>query len=150
MTSTNPSTDPSAAADPSPSTDPDRATDPARAIDPAGPSDWTRGGMQLVFQRCDDCGQRWYFRRRFCPACGRTDPAGQVSSGLGTVHAVTTIHRAPDPGWRAVVPYTLVLVDLDDGFRAMGHGAGDLSIGQRVRGRIRPVAGRDLPWFDAD
>jgi len=110
-------------------------------------SDWVRGGEHLVFQACPRCAARWYFQRRFCPRCGAADPQERTSGGQGIVHAVTTIHRAPDPGWRDALPYTVVLVDLDDGFRAMGHGDATLVIDDRVVVSIRTVAGRRLPWF---
>lgn len=109
--------------------------------------DWVRGGDSLVFQSCRHCAARWYFRRGFCPRCGADDPREQPSNGQGCVHAVTTLHRAPDPAWRDALPYTLALVDLDDGFRALGHGAATLAIGDRVVVTIRTVAGRRLPWF---
>lgn len=110
-------------------------------------ADWTRGGDHLVFQACRSCAARWYFRRGFCPRCGAADPLDNLAAGGGVVHAVTTLHRAPDPGWRDALPYTVVLVDLDDGFRAMGHGATALAIGDRVVVSIRTVAERRLPWF---
>jgi len=113
------------------------------------PEDWTRGGRGLALQRCAGCGLVWYFRRDFCPGCGRPDPLALAADGAGTVEAVTVVHRAPSDAFRALAPYALVLVRLDEGPRAMGHGAPALAIGDRVRVAFRDVGGRPLPYFDA-
>lgn len=113
------------------------------------PIDWTQGGDRLVYQRCAACGHAFYFRRNFCPVCGASDPATRVSAGLGTVHARTLVHRAPNEAFRAVVPYGVVLVDLAEGVRVMAHGDIDLAIGMPVSGRIETIAGVRLPYFSA-
>ena len=56
----------------------------------------------------------------------------RVSRGEGTVFAVTVVARAPSDEFRALAPYTLVLVDLDEGFRLMGHAVPGVAIGDRV------------------
>jgi uncharacterized OB-fold protein len=114
------------------------------------PHDWTQGGDRLMHQRCKACGLVWYFHRGFCPGCGQADPADAASLGRGTVYASTLVHRAPNDEFRARVPYRLVLVDLDEGFRAMGHGEAGLAIGDRVQCRITSIAGRPLPRFHKD
>lgn len=111
-------------------------------------SDWTRGGDRLVVQRCPGCEGTWYFARSFCPRCGRRDPVSMPSAGLGTVHATTLVHRAPGDEFRALAPYRIVLVDLDEGVRVMGHATADAAIGDRVSGTVRTLAGRPLPFFD--
>jgi uncharacterized OB-fold protein len=55
----------------------------------------------------------------------------QVSAGLGTIYATTVMHRGDEP------PESLVLVDLDEGFRMMSRVVGrapeDVEVGLRVR-----------------
>ncbi len=114
------------------------------------PADWTRGSAGLAYQSCPRCARHWYFHREFCPDCGANKPSSLQSTGKGVVHARTVVYRAPDDDFRALAPYTIVLVDLDDDFRAMGHGAPDLAIGDRVRCEFRTLAGRLLPWFDKE
>ncbi len=63
------------------------------------------------------------------------------------VHACTRIHRAPSDAFRALSPYHVVLVDLDEGFRAMGHGEAALVIGDRVCCTVRMLGHRVLPYF---
>ena len=111
------------------------------AIDGVSKSDWTRGGDRIVFQRCVACRHTWCFRREFCPQCGDQGPATHTSAGAGTVHATTLVQRAPSDDFRAAAPYRIVLVDVAEGFRMMGHG-------DAVRGRVRTIAGRKMPFFD--
>ncbi len=110
--------------------------------------DWTRGERGLALQRCPRCANVWYFRRDFCPGCGAREPEALAPAGGGTVEASTRVHRAPDDAFRALAPYRLVLVRLDEGPRAMGHGDPSLEIGARVRLAFRDVAGRPVPYFE--
>ena len=110
--------------------------------------DWTTGGAGIAFQSCSACGYRWYFRRGFCPRCGSAPPVDRQAAGLGTVHAATLVTRAPSEELRAYAPYLIVLVDADEGFRLMAHGAPQLRIGQRVCCRFASFGSRLIPFFD--
>lgn len=110
--------------------------------------DWTQGGEGIAYQACDGCGASWYFHRTFCPRCGRDGPEARAAGGAGTVHAVTLVVRAPTEELRAHAPYTIVLVDADEGFRMMAHGDNDLRIADRVRCRFVTKAGRVMPHFE--
>jgi uncharacterized OB-fold protein len=112
--------------------------------------DWTVEQEGIVFQVCPSCAQRWYFRRRFCPHCGTAEPAVLQADGRGTVYSAAAVHRAPSEAMRAYAPYTIVLIDMDEGFRMMGHGAPDLRIGESVRAGYRAIAGKLMPYFDRD
>ena len=113
-------------------------------------SDWIDGGADVVFQQCSACHHVWYFHRSFCPGCGHAAPSRLTSSGLGTVHASTLVHRAPSDEFRAIAPYRIVLVDMTEGFRMMGHAEPSLVIGDPVRCRVKSIAGRALPYFDRE
>jgi len=112
--------------------------------------DWTRGGTALHYQQCPNCQHLWYFERDFCPACGHTSPTLQQASGRGVVHATTLVHRAPSDEFRAIVPYQMVLVDMAEGFRVMGHAQPGVAIGDAVRCEVRQIAGRAVPYFLKD
>lgn len=101
----------------------------------------------ISYQRCAPCGHVWYFVRAFCPKCGSGEPTAPQASGSGVVHAVTVVERAPTPDMKALAPYMLVMVDADEGFRLMAHGAPGLAIGDRVSGGIVEFAGRSIPFF---
>lgn len=110
-------------------------------------ADWTTGEPQLVVLSCGGCGNVWYFHRPFCPRCGRPDPDEVASAGRGRVVATTVVHRAPSDEWRPLVPYTLVLVDLDEGVRVMAHAASGTAIGDTVGATFEERAGRLVPVF---
>jgi uncharacterized protein len=110
-------------------------------------ADWTTGTEAIVYQACRACGTRWYFRRGFCPSCGATGPQDHRSAGRGTVYAVTQVNRAATPEARAHVPYVIVLVDVEEGFRMMAHGAKDLAIGDKVVAQFERFTDRVVPYF---
>lgn len=69
------------------------------------------------------------------------------SAGVGTVHAVTWVPM------RDGDPYSVVLVDMDEGFRLMssvrGVAADKVRIGDRVQVRVEQTEGGEpLPVFD--
>ncbi|WP_017343500.1 hypothetical protein [Halorubrum sp. T3] len=80
---------------------------------------------------CDDCGHRWYYDRRRCPACGRgAESAATVRLETGAVVATTTVETTP-PDVHA--PNHLALVRFDEVQLIAQAAAGDLSPGDRVR-----------------
>ncbi|MES2716127.1 MAG: OB-fold domain-containing protein [Pseudomonadota bacterium] len=103
----------------------------------------------LRYQRCEACALALTGQRFACTGCGSTRLAWCDAAGLGTVYAVSAVHRAPTEAWRALAPYTLVLVDLDEGPRVMAHGAPGLAIGARVRAAPVVLAGQALIRFGA-
>jgi len=110
--------------------------------------DWTKGAEAIVYQTCNACGARQYFRRSFCAACGSPDVTERRASGAGTVYATSLVCRAATPETRAHVPYNIVLVDTDEGFRMMAHGDNALTIGDKVTARFTQFAGRLVPYFE--
>jgi uncharacterized OB-fold protein len=112
------------------------------------PADWTTGFEVILYQLCAACETPQYFRRGFCAACGSTEIAEKRSSGKGRVYATSIVTRAATPETRAHVPYNIVLVDTEEGFRMMAHGANDLAIGDRVTARFVQFAGRLVPHFE--
>jgi uncharacterized OB-fold protein len=112
-------------------------------------SPW-RDGLQhgvLRYQRCAECGAAQTLARCACTACGGTHLAWHDASGDGTVYAVTVVQRAPSDAFRALVPYTLLLVDLDEGARVMAHGTPGLAIGDAVTASFHDLAGQRLAVF---
>lgn len=107
--------------------------------------DWTDGHEALTYQCCAACGDKWYFRRDFCPQCGSTRIAAHASAGDGVVYAATVVAHAPSPEWRERAPYGLCLVDLDEGVRVMAHAQPGVAIGDCVRIRFVRVGEALLP-----
>lgn len=114
----------------------------------SGVADWTTGAEALSYDRCRACGTVRYFRRSFCPHCGSAEIEAQAASGRGTVHAITTVARAPSAELRTYAPYRIALVDAEEGFRFMTHAAEGLAIGDAVSTTFRLFGERIVPFVE--
>ena len=101
----------------------------------------------LRYQCCTRCGAGQSPPRLACHRCASSALTWRDSVGAGTVYASSLVHRAPDERFRLLVPYMLVLVDLDEGVRLMAHGAPGLAIGDRVRAESFTIHGMELIRF---
>lgn len=81
---------------------------------------------ELAYQRCGECGAAVFFPRVLCPSCGSTRLAWEAGSGRGTVYSATTLHS------RSSDPYTIALVDLEEGYRMMTRIEGEASAGSPI------------------
>ena len=70
---------------------------------------------RLLYQQCADCGAVHAYPRAVCPSCWSSAPVDKASFGRGVVYSFTTQYRPGGPGFAGDVPYTLVLVDLEEG-----------------------------------
>lgn len=90
----------------------------------------------LRFQRCDGCGQVQLIPRALCGNCHGSELRWHVSSGEGTILSYTEVFRAPLPAFKAMVPYVIAMIDMDEGFRLMANirmpTTRPVAIGQRV------------------
>ncbi|NKJ48490.1 hypothetical protein CIC12_17435 [Burkholderia sp. SG-MS1] len=108
------------------------------------------GMGQLAYQHDAATGEAVFYPRVVGPRSGNPDLTWRISTGLGTVYAVTVISPRGEP------PYNVVLIDVDEGFRLMsrveGLPAESVRIGMRVRARVhRPADGQPpYPVFDAE
>ena len=103
---------------------------------------------ELRYQRCSACAALQSYPRAYCRHCGADGLEWRISQGKGTVYALTRVERAPSDEFRALVPYVIVLVDVDEGYRMMAHGAPGLALGARVQVRFFEHGGRYLPRFE--
>lgn len=108
------------------------------------------GKGQLAYQHDAETGRAVFYPRVIGPGSGNPDLTWRISTGVGTVYAVTVISP------RGEIPYNVVLVDMDDGFRLMsrveGLAAESVHIGMRVRARVHNPADGQAPYpvFDAE
>ena len=102
---------------------------------------------ELSYQKCGSCAALQYYPRPFCKHCGGEDMTSLRSRGCGTIYSHTEIIRAPTPAFRALVPYTIALVDLDEGVRVMAHAEPGLAIGERVEVEFFVHEAFHLPRF---
>lgn len=87
---------------------------------------------RIAFQVCEDCGAAIWYLRTVCPVCMGASLRLEHSAGLGTVHSLTTLHRAGNAARADEVPYTVALVELDEGIRIIGDLAPGVAIDDRV------------------
>ena len=68
--------------------------------------------------------------RCLCPVCWSDQLEWVDAKGTGSVHSFTVIRRASDPAFAPLVPYTVALIDLDEGPRMMANivGANALAV----------------------
>ena len=74
---------------------------------------------ELVFQRCRECGTWLHPPRPACPNCRSLEKDWVPSSGKGTVYSWVTYRESPSPRFK--VPYTVVLVELEEGVRLISN-----------------------------
>ncbi len=86
----------------------------------------------LRYQRCNRCGHPQTLARNACQACASESLQWQDASGKATIRAVTVVSRAPSDEFRALAPYTLVVAQLEEGPRLMGHATAGVQIGDAV------------------
>lgn len=72
---------------------------------------------QLLIQRCASCGHHQYYPRPICLACDSSDLALVEATGFGRIYSFTVVHRSVNPRFEA--PYTVALVDLEEGPRLL-------------------------------
>ena len=107
---------------------------------------------EVVIQHCARCDVLRHPPRPMCPGCRSKELGWKKVSGLGTVYSYTVTHQAIHPSLRGRVPWTVIMVDLDEGVRMISHivdcNAGDVHIGMRVQVIFEEVeAGVTLPYF---
>ena len=72
---------------------------------------------ELRFQRCTDCGAWRHLPRPMCGECGSFNYEWAPSAGKGKVYSWITVVQPMVPAFNDAVPYTVPLVDLDEGVR---------------------------------
>lgn len=102
---------------------------------------------RLMGSVCRSCGHRTFPPRADCPECLGGDFDYVELSGRGTVYTFTTIAAAPT-GFEDVAPYTVTVIDLEEGGRLLGWlgaslPAAEVTIGMPVQ--VVPRIFEELP-----
>jgi uncharacterized OB-fold protein len=115
----------------------------------------TREGTLLV-QWCTACDRGIFYPRAFCPYCGaaRSVLEWRTASGRATVYAAVVENQPARTGaaFSGGEPYSVALVDLDEGVRMMTNIVGcppaEVRSGMAVQVTWEPLSdGRRLPLF---
>jgi uncharacterized protein len=105
---------------------------------------------ELRLQRCEACGAAVFYPRAVCPHCFGGPLRWFTAAGTGRVYSYTVPHRAFGE-FADQTPFTVALVDLDEGVRMMTRIVGisptDVEIGMRVQMTVEQIADADLPCF---
>lgn len=91
----------------------------------------------LHVQRCSSCGDHHHPPRLYCPACFSGEYSFPEVSGRGTIYGYTVSHYTAEKAWRDALPYTTIVVELEEGPRLVGSARGfsrdQVKIGNAVR-----------------
>jgi uncharacterized OB-fold protein len=103
---------------------------------------------ELRIQRCGACGRHVFYPRALCPHCGADSPEWVVAAGRGSVYSFTIVHRTSEE-FRSEVPFTVGLVELDEGVRMMARlDVAEPAVGMRVQVAFKRVSDElSLPHF---
>ena len=69
---------------------------------------------KLMVQRCKSCGTYQWYPRLMCGNCGSFDVEWSELKGQGKVYSYVIVHRPPMAAFKDDVPYTNVIVEMDD------------------------------------
>ena len=99
--------------------------------------------VELRFQRCRSCNQWRHPPRHLCPGCSAEEWAWERASGKGALFSWTVTHQPLHPGFADAIPYSVLVVELDEGVRVV-CGARDipnenLTLAMPVALEIEPV-----------
>jgi uncharacterized OB-fold protein len=92
---------------------------------------------RLVIRKCKSCGEPHFMPRYLCPHCWSDQLEWVDAKGTGSVHSFTIIHRASDPAFASLVPYAVVLVELDEGPRMMANIVGADALAVKIGDRLQ-------------
>jgi uncharacterized OB-fold protein len=106
----------------------------------------------FTLQRCADCGAYQGYPHVFCTSCYSDNLKWEVSGGRGIVYTHTTIMANPPSTFVDEVPYTLVIVTLEEGVRLLARFVVDgsdesVECGQPVELVITRRNGVAMPGF---
>jgi len=97
---------------------PEEIAKPLPEADDASQPFWD-GAMhgRLTLMKCSDCGQVRLPSRQHCDNCLSDRFTWETASGRGVVRSFGVMHQKYHPGWAAVSPYNITIVELEEGPR---------------------------------
>ena len=74
----------------------------------------------LMIQRCDGCGEHYFYPRPLCPRCFSRAVSWVQVSGKGRLHTYTINYRPPRT-FPTQSPLIIAIIELDEGPRLMSN-----------------------------
>ncbi|UOA16957.1 Zn-ribbon domain-containing OB-fold protein [Sulfitobacter dubius] len=103
---------------------------------------------RLLIQRCGGCGGAAFYPRELCPYCWSDALRWEEARGVGRLKSFSIIHKPGHPGWFAVAPYSVGLVELAEGPTLLSHLLSEaLEVGMALQLAPTSIGGRVLPCF---
>jgi uncharacterized OB-fold protein len=105
---------------------------------------------ELLFQRCSVCAGITHTPAVVCAHCNGHDLTWERSAGTGTIYSWSTVWRPQTPDF--TVPYTAVIVELDEGWQMLSNLIGcehdEVEVDMRVEVVFHPLTEQiTLPYF---
>lgn len=76
---------------------------------------------RLMFQRCNHCANAWMPVRSECPRCLSPEYSWVAASGNAKLVSWVVYHRAFNEAFKTRVPYTVAVVELNEGPRMISN-----------------------------
>ena len=76
---------------------------------------------KLLIQRCSDCDEYQFFPQTSCRVCLSDRTEWVESRGRGQIYSYTIVHRPPNASFDEDVPYSVALIELEEGVRMMSN-----------------------------
>jgi uncharacterized OB-fold protein len=113
---------------------------PLPQIDEANRPYWDalRAGRVDVLT-CGDCGEMRIYTFRKCPKCGSETAHWTTLPGTGEIWSLGTFHQVYFEGFRAEVPSTVAIVQLDGGPRVYSNIVETEARAVQIGARVAPV-----------
>ena len=107
---------------------------------------------RLMIQRCNDCGLKIFYPRKYCPDCWSANLDWFEASGRGKVFSYSITMAGVEERFAEDLPFVLALVDLEEGIRMMTNivecKPDEVSIGMDVKVTFSDVTDEfSLPMF---
>lgn len=107
---------------------------------------------KIRFQRCNDCAKAFFPPQQFCAHCSSPNLKWAESKGQGSIYSFTTVFKGAPSEFADEVPYTVAVIQLDEGYRMssrlVGRDHSDWACDQRVSATFAPVpTGTNFPFF---
>lgn len=106
----------------------------------------------LSYQHCNACGHAWLPARTECPHCLEANWQWKAAAGGAKLISWVVYHMSYHPAFQQRLPYTVAVVELDEGPRLISNVVGvddaeSLKIDQRLHLLIEDESGTAVPRF---
>jgi uncharacterized OB-fold protein len=104
---------------------------------------------EVRFQKCGKCNAHQYPAETFCYECGAAAMSWVPVAAEGALYSFTVVHQLYHKAFRPFLPYTVAIVQTDEGPRLLSAMLGlkrPVTIGERVKPCIR-VVGDDTAFL---